>query len=305
MYKRQALQKKFDSGEPNLGFKLKPSVKLAATVGVDNVTGIGRNVLGRLQAGDKPSDEVIVVGAHIDHLGSGKSGGSLAKEDSQNAIHFGADDNASGVAAMLEIAEYLSYQKKAGKLALKRDVIFAGWSGEELGLHGSKHFAKTFLGEVKVDEKAAQPVKDKSHDFNLSLDAKGKISLNGEPIETAELDKSIEFIGKSFPDFPVKIEAHSDCLHKTVVELFAKLQAAGVGRIELSVASSGPRIVAALNMDMVGRLTDKLVLQSVSSSPVWPSLVETKNAVDGLSVSLSNETDLPTDASSFLSLIHI
>ena len=52
-------------------------------------------------------------------------------------------------------------------------------------------------------------------------------------------------------------------------------------------------------MDMVGRLTDKLVLQGVSSSPVWPSLVETKNAVVGLPVSLSDETDLPTDASSF------
>ena len=300
----EALQKKFDSGEPNLGFKLKPSVKIAATVGVNNVTGIGRNVLGRLQAGDKPSNEVIVVGAHIDHLGSGKSGGSLAKEDSQNAIHFGADDNASGVAAMLEIAEYLSYQKKKGKLDLKRDVIFAGWSGEELGLHGSKHFAKTFLGKAEPAKKAAdsakdQPAKDTSHDFKLSLDAKGKISLNGEPIKAEELDKSIEFIGKSFPDFPVEIKAHPDCLHKSVVTLWDKLQAAGAGNINFTVAEEGPQIVAALNMDMVGRLTDKLVLQGVSSSPVWPSLVETKNAVVGLPVSLSDETDLPTDASSF------
>ena len=219
----KALQQKFDSGQPELGFKLKPTVKLSGNVGVNNVTGVGRNVLGRLQVGETPSEQVIVVGAHIDHLGAGKSGGSLAKEGEQDAIHFGADDNASGVAAMLEIAEYLSAQKKAGKLDLKRDVIFAGWSGEELGLHGSKHFAKTFLGEAKVDGKAAQLADD----------------------------------------------------------------------------NSGPQIVAALNMDMVGRLTDKLVLQGVSSSPVWPSLVETKNAVVGLPVSLSDETDLPTDASSF------
>ena len=307
----KTLQQKFDSGEPNLGFKLKPTVKLSGNIGVNNVTGIGRNVLGRLQAGETPSDEVIVVGAHIDHLGSGKSGGSLAKEGKQNAIHFGADDNASGVAAMLEIAEYLVAQKKAGKLDLKRDVIFAGWSGEELGLHGSKHFAKTFLGESKVDVEndqdasggeQDQPAKDSSHDFNLALDAKGALSLNGKPIETAELDESIEFIGKSFPDFPVQVRVHKDCIAKSTIELVTKLNAAGVTKVTLvtdKVESSGPRIVAAMNMDMVGRLTDKLVLQGVSSSPVWPSLVETKNAVVGLPVSLSNETDLPTDASSF------
>ena len=299
----KALQKKFDSGEPNLGFKLKPSVKLAATVGVNNVTGIGRNVLGRLQAGDKPSDEVIVVGAHIDHLGSGKSGGSLAKEDSQNAIHFGADDNASGVAAMLEIAEYLSYLKKKGKLDLKRDVIFAGWSGEELGLHGSKHFAKTFLGEVKVDEGIEQLTKyNPPHDFDLRLDAKERVSLNGQLIEEAELDKSIAFLGKNFPKFTVVIKAHGDCRTGAVEALKKKFSAAGLeGKLIISILEeeSVPQIVAALNMDMVGRLTDKLVLQGVSSSPVWPSLVETKNAVVGLPVSLSDETDLPTDASSF------
>ena len=150
----KTLQSKFDSGDPGLGFKLKPTVSLAGSIGVNKITGTGRNVLGRLQAGDVPSQEVVIVGAHIDHLGAGKSGGSLAKEEQQNAIHFGADDNASGVAAMLEVAEYLSAQKKAGKLDLKRDVIFAGWSGEELGLHGSKHFAKTFLKDAKSDTNA-------------------------------------------------------------------------------------------------------------------------------------------------------
>ena len=312
----KTLQQKLDSGNPGLGFKLKPTVKLAGNIGVNKITGLGRNVIGRLQAGDTPSREVIVVGAHIDHLGAGKSGGSLAKEDQQNAIHFGADDNASGVAAMLEVAEYLSAQKKAGKLNLKRDVIFAGWSGEELGLHGSKHFAKTFLQEAKPDAGSAhedadrdQPVADSSHDFNLALDAAGKVTLNGEPIEKSELNESIEFIGKNFPDFPVQIEAHTDCPTSSVTALSEKLKASGLTKIIVkavdkspkaeSQKADGPQIVAALNMDMVGRLTDKLVLQGVSSSPVWPSLVETKNAVVGLPVSLSNETDLPTDASSF------
>ena len=307
----KTLQQNFDSGEPGMGFDLKPTVSLAGNIGVNKITGTGRNVLGRLQAGETPSQDVIVVGAHIDHLGAGKSGGSLAKEEQQNAIHFGADDNASGVAAMLEIAEYLSAQKKAGKLKLKRDVIFAGWSGEELGLHGSKHFAKTFLGETESylsDDGLHKQFKEaiesnNSHDFNLALDAKGKVLLNGKPVEEAELDESIEFIGKNFPDFPIAITADGECLTGSLEALKNKLSAAGLKQILVKIVANpevvGPRIVAALNMDMVGRLTDKLVLQGVSSSPVWPSLVETKNAVVGLPVSLSNETDLPTDASSF------
>ena len=59
-------------------------------------------------------------------------------------IHFGADDNASGVAAVLGIAKTLAMQHAKGELALKRDVLFALWSGEELGLLGSSHFTKTF-----------------------------------------------------------------------------------------------------------------------------------------------------------------
>jgi hypothetical protein len=59
-------------------------------------------------------------------------------------IHFGADDNASGVAAMLEVAEYLADQQASGALKLRRDIVFAAWSGEELGLIGSDHFVKSY-----------------------------------------------------------------------------------------------------------------------------------------------------------------
>ena len=100
-----------------------------------------RNVLGRLQVGDSPSCEAIIVGGHIDHLGYGDKGGTRAKGDEATKIHPGADDNASGIAAIMEIAQFFAAQKAAGKLHLDRDIIFAGWSGEEMGLHGSKHYA--------------------------------------------------------------------------------------------------------------------------------------------------------------------
>jgi hypothetical protein len=80
-------------------------------------------------------DEVVVVGAHYDHLGLGGEGsGSLYREG--RAIHNGADDNASGVAALLEIARQLSAAPPA------RTVLFAAFAGEEEGLLGSNHLVR-------------------------------------------------------------------------------------------------------------------------------------------------------------------
>ena len=56
----------------------------------------------------------MIVGAHIDHLGTGAGGSSLAKDEETGGVHRGADDNASGVAGMLEVAQYLATESKAG-----------------------------------------------------------------------------------------------------------------------------------------------------------------------------------------------
>ncbi len=79
-------------------------------------------------------DEYIVIGAHYDHLGYGGSGSGSRRPDT-NAIHFGADDNASGVSSVLEIAEKLS----ANNSSLKRSVLVYLFGAEEMGLLGSKH----------------------------------------------------------------------------------------------------------------------------------------------------------------------
>jgi hypothetical protein len=95
----------------------------------------GRNVIGLLKGRDPAlADEYVVVGAHYDHLGTGGQG-SLSP-DSAGVPHNGADDNASGVAAMLEIARRLKAAPPA------RSVIFVAFSGEEQGLLGSAHFVK-------------------------------------------------------------------------------------------------------------------------------------------------------------------
>jgi hypothetical protein len=121
-----------------------PGAKIGAEIDVDQETRTGRNVLARLKAKAAGASEApaVMIGAHIDHLGDRAGSGSLAREDEKDQIHYGADDNASGTAGLLEIAQYLKGQQEAGKLPLKRDLVFVAWSGEELGLLGSSHFVK-------------------------------------------------------------------------------------------------------------------------------------------------------------------
>lgn len=289
----ESIQKGLDDGTQVPGFEIK-NLKISTDVDVKKITGKGRNVIGRLQAGAEPSEQAIVVGAHIDHLGSGKTGSSLAKNDEQGNIHFGADDNASGVAGMLEIAEYLVSQRRGGKLKLTRDVIFAGWSGEELGLHGSKHFVESLSPSDGKTQKAAS-----FHDFVLSVNQEGEVLLNGEKTDFAELEQSLGFIGKSVPDFEVEIQSSESTPAAKLEDLVATVKKHGVEKIKLTTGDSRKPIIAAINMDMIGRMEDKLILQGISSSSYWPSIIESKNAVIGLPLTLSGDTDLPTDASSF------
>ncbi|MFT7616937.1 MAG: Tol biopolymer transport system component [Planctomycetota bacterium] len=104
------------------------------------ISGVGHNVIGVLESNSKTKLPAIVLGAHIDHLGTQGGTYSRSEGDNKTRIHHGADDNASGVAVLLEIAEYLADMKSRGKLNCKRDIIFCCWSAEELGLLGSSHF---------------------------------------------------------------------------------------------------------------------------------------------------------------------
>jgi aminopeptidase YwaD len=95
------------------------------------------NVVARIEGSD-PSleDQVVVVGAHYDHLGMGGPG-SL-DTSGKPAIHHGADDNASGTAGVLELAEYFA----ANRRTLGRSAIFIAFSGEEMGLLGSAYYVR-------------------------------------------------------------------------------------------------------------------------------------------------------------------
>lgn len=96
-----------------------------------------RNVLAYLPPSIPSTEELAVVGAHYDHLGLGGETSRAAKKYGE--IHPGADDNASGVAGTLELARYFSGRRQH----LKRGLLFANFSGEELGLLGSSAYVKT------------------------------------------------------------------------------------------------------------------------------------------------------------------
>ena len=95
------------------------------------------NVIGRIPAGSQDKlPGAVVIGAHYDHLGMG---GRFSLAPDRTEVHPGADDNASGVAALLEVARTLSSQAAR----LRRDVIVVAFSGEESGVLGSADFARS------------------------------------------------------------------------------------------------------------------------------------------------------------------
>jgi len=195
------LQKALDSENPHAegGFVL-PKVKVKVAAAVEHIHKTDRNVVGCIPG---ETDEWIIVGAHYDHLGLGNGNSSLARKGEEGKIHHGADDNASGTSAVIEIAAALANSKP------KRGIIFALWSGEEIGLIGSNSFVE-----------------------------------------------------------------------KPPVDL--------------------TKVGAYINFDMVGRLKDnKLTMQAVGSSKVWPRLLEKRNVAAGFQLGLQEDPYLPTDVTSF------
>jgi len=145
----QELQDKLDGGDPMMGFPI-PDARLAATVDIKQEKRTGRNVLARLDPPSGPSESMVIVGAHIDHLGPAAGAGSLARDDERTRIHYGADDNASGIAGMLEIAQWFTNGDGASPPA-RQSIVFAAWSGEELGLLGSSHYTRTLAESLDTD----------------------------------------------------------------------------------------------------------------------------------------------------------
>lgn len=194
------LQKDLDD-EKMLSVEVKET-EIVAHVDLIAQRAKGRNVLAKLSVPNAKS--TILIGAHGDALGFGQDGNSLARGEEKDRIHYGADDNASGVAAVMELAGSFAALKKEKKL--KSNLIFGIWSGEEIGILGSSAF------------------------------------LNQHP--------------------KLKLDAY-------------------------------------VNLDMVGRLKDKLNVQGIGSGTGWKSQIEKVAAKNNLDLSLQEDPYLPSDAMAF------
>ena len=133
------LEKQLNTDRHPHSMELTSQVKATTDVTIESKTT--QNVIAMLEGSDKTlKNEYIVIGAHFDHLGMGGRNTGSRMPDTI-AVHNGADDNASGVASMLELAQKLASKHKK----VKRSIVFIAFAAEEMGLIGSQKFVESGL----------------------------------------------------------------------------------------------------------------------------------------------------------------
>jgi len=153
-----------------------PGLRVSLSVTLERITAQTDNVVGILPGSDpKLKSEYIVVGAHYDHIGLGYFG--TRDRSAEGQVHNGADDNASGTALLLELARRMS--QKSGRPP--RSIVFVAFTGEELGVYGSKHFV------------TYPPIPLKSARAMLNLDMVGR--MRGGRLTVSGIDTAKEFRG--------------------------------------------------------------------------------------------------------------
>lgn len=136
------VEREIDEGPTPKSFDLK-GWRVAGRVEIEQKKHTVKNVVAMLEGEGPNADEAIVIGAHYDHVGTRKA------SDGKMEVYNGADDNASGTSAMIEIARVLAGREKK----LGRDVLFVAFTAEERGLVGSRHYVENPL--VPLDDTVA------------------------------------------------------------------------------------------------------------------------------------------------------
>ncbi len=192
-------QRALDTGNPHvMGFVLEGITTTIATE-VVRETRTGYNVAAYLPATARVAlpEPWVVLGAHYDHLGRGDHGNSLATSAEAQTVHAGADDNASGTAAVLGVARLLASQQRG------RHVVLTFWSGEEIGLLGSAAFVND--PPVPVDQVAAYINFDmvgRMVDNKLTLQATGTSTAWPRLIEQANVAAGFDLFLQADPYLP-------------------------------------------------------------------------------------------------------
>jgi Zn-dependent M28 family amino/carboxypeptidase len=196
-------QQSLDDANPHAtGFAL-PGVAVTVHTNVVRQKQTGHNVIAYLPATEQTATVAkpwVALGAHYDHLGHGDGGNSLAGKDEAGKIHFGADDNASGSAAVLAAGAALATRPR------HRNVLLAFWSGEELGLLGSAAFVAR--PQVPLDQLAAYLNFDmvgRMQDNKLTIQATGTSPAWGKIIEQANVVAGFDLLLQADPYQPTDV----------------------------------------------------------------------------------------------------
>jgi hypothetical protein len=197
-------QKSLDSGNPHVaGFALS-GVEVGVHAAVVRETKTGRNISGYLPATTSPASGPkpwVALGAHYDHLGSGANGLSLASKEEAGRVHGGADDNASGTAAVLGIADTFSKEKR------RRNLVFNFWSGEELGLLGSSAFtSKPPIPLSDIEAYLNFDMVGRMQDNKLNLQASGSSPVWDKLIEQANVKAGFDLRLQPDPYQPTDVQ---------------------------------------------------------------------------------------------------
>ena len=183
----EEVQATLDTANPHVtGFELPLSVLL--DVKLERQEHVGHNIIGYLPPTESKivAKPYVMLGAHYDHLGYGEGSDSLARSGESGQVHNGADDNASGVAALLSVGATVAASTR------DRGLILALWSGEELGLLGSADFVRK--APVRMDEISSYLNFDmvgRLRENKLTVQAVGSSSVWTELIQS--MNRSVGF----------------------------------------------------------------------------------------------------------------
>ena len=197
-------QQALDGGNPHVsGFALS-GLDVTLTTKLSRRTRTAHNVVGLLRATSATAalKPWLMLGAHYDHLGRGAQGTSLASEQEREQVHHGADDNASGVAAVLAAGGALAGGPRP------RHVVLAFWSGEEIGLVGSTAF--TAKPPFPLDQLAAYVNFDmvgRLRDNRLTVQAVGSSAAWPAAIERANAHARFTLATQPDPHLPTDSSA--------------------------------------------------------------------------------------------------
>ena len=199
----KAAQTSLDDANPHAaGFAL-PDVTVSLHTDVVREKRTGNNIVAYLPATGSTTGVQkpwVAVGAHYDHLGHGETGGSLAEKADAGKVHHGADDNASGTAAVLSVGELLAGQPR------KRNVLLQFWSGEELGLIGSNAYVNAPL--VPLDQLAAYVNFDmvgRMQDNKLTVQATGSSPVWARLVEQVNIAAGFDLQVQQDPYQPTDV----------------------------------------------------------------------------------------------------